>query len=204
MPHTINPISLVDSNESVEWYTPPRYLRLVRHVLGAIDLDPASHPTAQANVQATRYFTRQDDGMTQTWHGRIFLNPPYGLNRHNKSSQNAWLTKLIAEHNAGRVTAAIALVRAAIGYIWYDKVWARPHCITARRINFIPGADTSARSKGSHTASAFVYLGAHIQRFASTFIAVGHVIDPVNKRYYPYTPDITLGEVSDRCPKEEP
>ena len=60
-----------------EWSTPPAALGPVRHVLGVIDLDPASNHTAQRQVRATEYFTREDDALSREWRGRLFMNPPY-------------------------------------------------------------------------------------------------------------------------------
>ena len=53
-----------------EWYTP---LEIVR-TLGHFDLDPAAargHPTADC------LYTKDEDGLTRDWVGRVWLNPPY-------------------------------------------------------------------------------------------------------------------------------
>jgi DNA N-6-adenine-methyltransferase (Dam) len=60
-----------------EWYTPPHIIEAARRVLGTIDLDPASCREAQECVHATQFFTTTDDGLQQTWRGRVWLNPPY-------------------------------------------------------------------------------------------------------------------------------
>jgi DNA N-6-adenine-methyltransferase (Dam) len=60
-----------------EWFTPIEYVDRVRDVLGEIDLDPASHALAQKIIRAARFFTREDDGLTKDWSGRVWLNPPY-------------------------------------------------------------------------------------------------------------------------------
>jgi len=58
-----------------EWATP----RAVFSVLDAefhFDLDPCA--TAQ-NAKCARYFTKEQDGLSQNWGGcRVFCNPPYG------------------------------------------------------------------------------------------------------------------------------
>lgn len=60
-----------------EWFTPAEYVEAARLVLGEIDLDPATHETAQKWIKATQYFTRADDGLKREWRGRVWLNPPY-------------------------------------------------------------------------------------------------------------------------------
>lgn len=39
------------------------------------NLDPCATPE---NAKCDRYFTPDEDGLKQLWHGRVFLNPPYG------------------------------------------------------------------------------------------------------------------------------
>jgi hypothetical protein len=67
----INRTSFTGDNQ---WFTPDRYLVLARRVLGDFDLDPASHSIAQDRVRAKRFFTEQDDGLTQKWFGRVWTN----------------------------------------------------------------------------------------------------------------------------------
>jgi hypothetical protein len=91
-----------------ESYTPPDLAEAVRAVLGRIDLDPASCQAANEVVRAGRYFTVTDDGLSQSWRGRVYCNPPGG--RHgNESRQGLFWDKLVAEYEGGRVEAAVFL-----------------------------------------------------------------------------------------------
>ncbi len=64
------------SSESNEHYTPEKIVELVRGLMGAIDLDPASSEVANRRVRATRFYSQ--GGEIPFWRGRVFLNPPGG------------------------------------------------------------------------------------------------------------------------------
>lgn len=72
------PRTVLTSSASDEWYTPPEYIEFAHSVMGGIDLDPASNEIAQHWIRAARYFTINDNGLEMPWHGRVWLNPPYG------------------------------------------------------------------------------------------------------------------------------
>jgi hypothetical protein len=55
------------------WLTPPKLLAK----LGEFDLDPCS-PLNRPWDTARKHYTIEDDGLAQTWEGRVWLNPPYG------------------------------------------------------------------------------------------------------------------------------
>lgn len=59
---------------NVEWYTPPEII----HALGTFDLDPATSREAMLlNQSASRFYTKEDNGLIKEWNGRVWLNPPY-------------------------------------------------------------------------------------------------------------------------------
>lgn len=73
----------------VEYYTPPAIIAAAYLVLGTIDLDPASSATANERVKAVRIFTKADDGLQQEWHGKVWMNHPFG-----KKVNAKWIKKL--------------------------------------------------------------------------------------------------------------
>lgn len=144
--------------------------------MGGIDLDPASHQVAQEIVNAEQYFTEKDDGLSREWHGRVWLNPPYGK-IGNESGQGHWAQYLRYEHEAGRVSEAVLLVKAAVGYEWFEALWDLwPACFARRRLSFIrsDGNDEGQSKQGT----VFFYLGENIERFIEGFAQFGRVILP--------------------------
>lgn len=67
---------------SAERYTPTEFADAARKTLGRIDLDPASCEPANDIVQAARYYTREEDGLSRIWGGRVFLNAPNDRRGH--------------------------------------------------------------------------------------------------------------------------
>jgi hypothetical protein len=45
--------------------------------MGSIDVDPASSTTANGLIGAQTFYDINDDGLTQPWHGNVWMNPPY-------------------------------------------------------------------------------------------------------------------------------
>lgn len=162
------------SSKSNEWYTPAIYVEAARQVLGGIDLDPASSAEANRTVRATCFYTAADDGLAQQWQGRIWLNPPYGRTR-GKSNQELWSRRLIADHRAGYVTAAVLLVNAVPGNRWFAPLWDFPLCFVGHRIRFeLPGgmlADAPTHS------NVLAYLGPERDCFVSIFSQFGTVAE---------------------------
>ena len=156
--------------KSYEWYTPLKYIRAVREVLGQIDLDPASCELANQVVQARSYYDIQTDGLAHDWSGRVYLNPPYGRIGHI-SNQEIWIKRLIEQYKAGRTTEAILLVNASTDTGWFQHLWEYPICLTDHRVNFW----SRDGGQGSTHGSAFVYFGEHESLFIDVFSEFGPV-----------------------------
>lgn len=96
------------------WLTPPYILEALGG-WASFDLDPCASPppqpwrTAQEMIAAP-----ESDGLAARWHGRVWLNPPYGR------EMGAWLWRL-AGHNCG---TALIFARTETE-IFRRTVWER-------------------------------------------------------------------------------
>ena len=152
-----------------EWYTPAPYVEAARACLGAIDLDPASAPAAQATIRAARFFTRDDDGLKHEWRGRIWLNPPYA-----QPEIARFIEKLLLEVNAGRATEAILLTHNYTDTAWFHAAAGQctALCFTRGRIRFVGACgEIAAPTQGQ----AFFYFGPGLERFRETFGGFGFI-----------------------------
>jgi ParB family chromosome partitioning protein len=153
-----------------EWYTPAEYVELARTVLGSIDLDPASNPTAQKVVGARAYYTAETNGLDHEWRGRVFLNPPY-----SQPDIVHFIDKAVAEYRSGRCTAAIVLTNNSTDTAWFQTLFdaADAICFTKGRVNFY---DADGKISAPQMGQAFSYFGPDIDGFREVFGAVGSIV----------------------------
>ena len=151
-----------------EWFTPLPYIDAARAVLGNIDLDSATCTFAQSRIKAGQFFTKQDDGLSQPWHGRVWLNPPY-------SRVAEFVTKLVQEIGAGNVTAAILLTHNNTDAAWFHEAAnaASAICFTRGRIRFEQeGGPVESPPQGQ----CFFYYGKDVASFRKVFTSIGLVV----------------------------
>jgi phage N-6-adenine-methyltransferase len=155
---------------SDEWYTPLHYIDLARQVLGALDVDPATCLFAQSRIGAAKYYTKENDGLSQPWHGRVWLNPPY-------SRVEEFVDKLRREIASGNVTAAIMLVNNFSDTAWFHQAAsaASALCFPRGRI-FFEREDGPADSPLQ--AQCFFYYGKDVAGFRKVFASIGLVVTP--------------------------
>ena len=162
-----------ESNEydTDQWCTPAFILALARKVLGEIDVDPASNKYAQKTVKAKEWHSKEDDGLTKRWNGRVWLNPPY-----SKLLVEAFTEKLIEEYDVGKVTAAIALYNNNTETGWCQKLLRRfPACFPDRRIPF---EHPEREASGPRQGQVVFYLGDDVNLFICVFSELGTILIP--------------------------
>ena len=154
-----------------EWFTPPDIIEAAQAVLGDFDLDPASNDIAQIAVRARRYFTRENDGLTQKWAGRVWINPPY-----SKELIEPFVVKLVEHVEAGDISEAILLVDNRTDTAWFHRAanCASRICFTRGRIRFL---QPDGQQPGTPTnGSALLYFGADPAKFTKVFGEIGLVV----------------------------
>lgn len=190
------------SCDSPEWYTPSPFVEAAREVMGAIDLDPASHEEANVTVKATRFFTEQESGLRQRWYGRVFVNPPGGLVPafwhkfiSGEFTEGVWIGYSLEQL---QTLQNIGAARTPLDF---------PICVTSKRIAFVeneakkalrlakmladgekPGAPESKRktaaairagkepSSGPSHSNYVTYSGPNVEAFDRAFRQFGQVV----------------------------
>jgi len=152
-----------------EWYTPEPFIAAARDVMGDIDLDPASSGVANELVGARTFYTSEDDGLSQPWHGRVWMNPPYA-----QPLVDRFCARLAETFSAGDVSEACVLVNNATETAWFSRLAhvCAAICFPLGRVRFWqPGVDNAAPLQGQ----AVVYCGEKPEVFANRFVQFGFV-----------------------------
>lgn len=138
-----------------EWLTPPEIVK----ACGTFDLDPCS-PIVRPWDTATQHFTKEDDGLSQLWSGRVWCNPPFGREAIK------WMRRMV-QHGNG-----VALIPARTETImFYETVWGaadailfiqgRPHFhyVDGKRAPANSGAPICLIAYGLHNVAALANSG---------------------------------------------
>jgi hypothetical protein len=135
-------MNIQHSSRSDEWYTPIKIIELARHVLGGISFDPASDEFGNDRIQAAKYLTREDDGLSSPWlGGNLFVNPPGGKTKNRSNTELFW-SKLMAfrinEHSNFNhaIFLAFSLEALQTTQRCEDSILDFPICVPRNRIKF--------------------------------------------------------------------
>lgn len=156
-------MQIMSSSETPEWCTPQDIIEHVLRMFGEIDTDPCSNSHDNPNVPAKTLYTKEDDGLSKNWHGRVYMNPPYG------TEIGKWIDKLLAEHNAG-VSESISLLPARVDTSWFQPLYEHTLCMVRGRLQF------SNAQYSAPFPSVIVYIGNRQQEFINVFEHMGNII----------------------------
>ena len=151
-----------------EWYTPINIIESARAVLGVIDLDPASNPVANEIVKAEKFYTKEDDGLSFSWFGNVWINPPYA-----QPLIQDFANKIISERD--NCNQLIVLVNNATETKWFQCLMQKADavCFPKGRVKFWNPDKVSATPL---QGQSIIYFGHNISKFLQEFKAYGFVL----------------------------
>jgi len=125
---------------SMDWYTPA----WVFEAIGlTYDLDPCHPITKLPWVPASCWYSKEQDGLSIDWMGRVWLNPPYG------KETPAWLARM-ANHVRHDGVTGIALLFARTDTKWFQAIVksATAICFLKSRVRFVGANGIAGGSPG--------------------------------------------------------
>ncbi len=124
--------AMFTSNSGV-YETPPTIFQPCNREF-RFDLDVAALPE---NAKCERYFTPEDDALTQDWDGRCWCNPPYGV------SIGDWIEKAYHESQSNaEIVVCMTPVRSDTDW-WHSWQAEAENRLIRKRVRFV-GTKSSA------------------------------------------------------------
>ena len=158
------------NSQSQEWGTPPKYVNAIKEFFGGeIALDPCSNNYSIVNAKVE--YKLPQDGLTEKWNYKnVYVNPPYGRNKNNKTTIKDWIRKCLETHEQYS-SEIIALIPVATNTRhWKQYIFDKADCICFlydTRLKFL--IDGKDEGKGAPMACALVYWGKNRYKFCEIF-----------------------------------
>ena len=169
------------SSKFDDWHTPHWVIDAAKKIMGNIDLDPASNTTANAYIQADKFYSVENSGLEHNWFGNIFINPPGGKTARVSNAQ-IWWQKAVEEFESGRVDnifwVCFSIEQLNLNPTMFDFLV----CTLRHRLKFIKD-DYNRPSHGN----ALVFLSrdrSNNMAFARTFESKGRIFSAIDYKQY--------------------
>jgi len=129
-------MDVLTSNKTDEWSSPRELVEPIADTIGGFDLDPCSGAESSPFADAT--YTESDNGLAQSWHGSVWVNPPY-------SAMSKWTEKVVSESSHDAVDSILYLCKGDSSTDWWQEaVTSAEYVVTIdHRLKFGDG-DNSA------------------------------------------------------------
>jgi len=166
------PLSHVSQATGVsEWYTPKEYIEAARQVMGAIMVDPASTDKANEIVKADLWYTKENDGLKQSWAGTVWMNPPY-----SQPLVKEFCNLFVDKFKNKEITEGCVLVNNATETAFFQNMleYCQAVCFIKGRVRFL---DEEGEAKGAPLqGQTILYFGSNYTSFERAFLDFGVVL----------------------------
>lgn len=102
-------MSIHFKSESCEWETPQAFFDKYDEIY-SFNTDVCA---ALNNAKCTHFFSKDDSGLDKNWHGRCWMNPPYGR------EIGKWMQKAYEEAQKGATVVCLVPARTDTKW-WHD------------------------------------------------------------------------------------
>ncbi len=98
------------SSKTELWATPVDFFQKWSDSIGGFDLDVCAN---QENAKCSKFFSKEDDGLSQDWNGKCWMNPPYG------KEIGHWMKKAYESSQQGATVVCLVPSRTDTKW-WHD------------------------------------------------------------------------------------
>lgn len=112
------------SSQKMDWTTPKDFFDKLDAEFD-FTLDAAA---SHENALCARYYTEQENGLTQPWEGTVWVNPPYGR------QIGKWIAKAAQSARDGATVVMLIPARTDTA-AWHDHIFGNPQA----NVRFVRG-----------------------------------------------------------------